>query len=140
VGVIFSHRSPCLILLLLLRPPLPFFYSRVLIATDVWASGVDVPQASLVINYDVPSCVFFLCSRAAEVLNLGHDLLHRNRESYVHRICLLDQFGKKGVAISVSVCPFIVHSYVWAVLSFHIPSLLSSHSVTTLPPRLHLAY
>ena len=127
-------------MLLLLRPPLPFFYSRVLIATDVWASGVDVPQASLVINYDVPSCVFFLCSRAAEVLNLGHDLLHRNRESYVHRICLLDQFGKKGVAISVSVCPFIVHSYVWAVLSFHIPSLLSSHSVTTLPPRLHLAY
>lgn len=31
--------------------------SRVLITTDVWARGIDVQQVSLVINYDLPSCV-----------------------------------------------------------------------------------
>lgn len=33
--------------------------SRVLITTDVWARGIDVQQVSLVINYDLPSCVSF---------------------------------------------------------------------------------
>lgn len=40
---------------------LPF--SRVLISTDVWARGLDVPQVSLIINYDLPN----------------------NRELYIHR-------------------------------------------------------
>ena len=40
-----------------------FFYSRVLISTDVWARGLDVAQVSLVINYDLPN----------------------NRELYIHR-------------------------------------------------------
>ena len=40
------------------------FYSRVLISTDVWARGLDVPQVSLIINYDLPN----------------------NRELYIHRI------------------------------------------------------
>ena len=40
------------------------FYRRVLISTDVWARGLDVPQVSLVINYDLPN----------------------NRELYIHRI------------------------------------------------------
>lgn len=34
-------------------------HSRVLITTDVWARGIDVQQVSLVINYDLPSCVFY---------------------------------------------------------------------------------
>lgn len=32
-----------------------FFFSRVLITTDVWARGIDVQQVSLVINYDLPN-------------------------------------------------------------------------------------
>ena len=34
-----------------------------LISTDVWARGLDVPQVSLIINYDLPN----------------------NRELYIHR-------------------------------------------------------
>eukprot|EP01102_Stenamoeba_stenopodia_P016011 TRINITY_DN553_c0_g1_i1.p1 TRINITY_DN553_c0_g1~~TRINITY_DN553_c0_g1_i1.p1 ORF type:complete len:435 (-),score=99.80 TRINITY_DN553_c0_g1_i1:236-1396(-) len=51
---------------------------RVLISTDVWARGIDVPQVSLVINYDLPN----------------------NRENYIHRIGRSGRFGRKGVAIS----------------------------------------
>jgi len=40
-------------------PPLSLLHSRVLITTDVWARGIDVQQVSLVINYDLPSYVFF---------------------------------------------------------------------------------
>lgn len=52
--------------------------SRVLIATDVWARGLDVQQVSLVINYDLPN----------------------NRELYIHRIGRSGRFGRKGVAIN----------------------------------------
>ena len=41
-----------------------FGSSRVLIATDLLARGIDVQQVSLVINYDLPA----------------------NRENYIHRI------------------------------------------------------
>ena len=37
--------------------------SRVIFSTDVWARGLDVPQVSLIINYDLPN----------------------NRELYIHR-------------------------------------------------------
>lgn len=52
--------------------------SRVLIATDLLARGIDVQQVSLVINYDLPA----------------------NRESYIHRIGRGGRFGRKGVAIN----------------------------------------
>jgi len=52
--------------------------SRVLITTDVWARGLDVPQVSLVINYDLPN----------------------NRELYLHRIGRSGRYGRKGVAIN----------------------------------------
>lgn len=45
------------------RNPLCLCSSRVLISTDVWARGLDVPQVSLIINYDLPN----------------------NRELYIHR-------------------------------------------------------
>ncbi|KAH9953219.1 P-loop containing nucleoside triphosphate hydrolase protein [Russula dissimulans] len=51
--------------------------SRVLIITDVWAGGIDVPQVSLVINYDFPAI----------------------REAYIHRIGWAGRFGGKGVVI-----------------------------------------
>lgn len=49
-----------------------------MITTDVWARGIDVPQVSLVINYDLPN----------------------NRELYIHRIGRSGRFGRKGVAIN----------------------------------------
>ncbi|KAG4302215.1 hypothetical protein PCK1_001487, partial [Pneumocystis canis] len=52
--------------------------SRILIATDLLARGIDVQQISLVINYDLPS----------------------NRENYIHRIGRSGRFGRKGVAIN----------------------------------------
>lgn len=52
--------------------------SRVLIATDLLARGIDVQQVSLVINFDLP----------------------RNRENYIHRIGRSGRFGRKGVAIN----------------------------------------
>lgn len=51
---------------------------RVLITTDLWARGIDVPQVSLVINYDLPA----------------------SKENYVHRIGRSGRFGRKGVAIN----------------------------------------
>uniref|UniRef100_A0A674PRL1 RNA helicase n=1 Tax=Takifugu rubripes TaxID=31033 RepID=A0A674PRL1_TAKRU len=50
----------------------------ILISTDVWARGLDVPQVSLIINYDLPN----------------------NRELYIHRIGRSGRYGRKGVAIN----------------------------------------
>jgi len=55
--------------------------SRVLLATNVLARGIDVQQVSLVVNYDLPK---------------GDD----GRENYVHRIGRGGRFGRKGVAIN----------------------------------------
>lgn len=52
--------------------------SRVLIATDILARGIDVQQVSLVINYDLPKKV--------------ENAIHRNGRS--------GRFGRKGVAIN----------------------------------------
>lgn len=52
--------------------------SRILITTDLLARGIDVPQVSLVINYDLPN----------------------DRESYIHRIGRSGRYGKKGNAIN----------------------------------------
>jgi ATP-dependent RNA helicase RhlE len=51
---------------------------RVLIATDIAARGIDVPNISHVINYDIPM----------------------DPESYVHRIGRTARAGKEGIAIS----------------------------------------
>ncbi|KAM9848817.1 eukaryotic initiation factor 4A-I-like [Aulostomus maculatus] len=53
--------------------------SRVLIATDILARGIDVQQVSLVINFDLPS----------------------SRDSYMHRIGRSGRFGRKGTAITL---------------------------------------
>ncbi|KAE9385373.1 P-loop containing nucleoside triphosphate hydrolase protein [Gymnopus androsaceus JB14] len=60
--------------------------SRVLITTDVWGRGIDVQQVSLVINYDLPA----------------------NRENYIHRIGWSGWFGRKGVAINISPCKYML--------------------------------
>jgi superfamily II DNA/RNA helicase len=48
--------------------------SRVMIATDMIARGIDVQQISLVINYELP----------------------QNHETYIHRIGRAGRFGRKG--------------------------------------------
>jgi len=52
--------------------------TRILIATDLLARGIDVQQISLVINYDLPC----------------------NQENYIHRIGRCGRFGRKGTAIN----------------------------------------
>ncbi|KAI8600999.1 P-loop containing nucleoside triphosphate hydrolase protein [Dissophora ornata] len=52
--------------------------SRVLIATDLLARGIDFQYVSLVINYDLPT----------------------DKENYIHRIGRGGRFGRKGVAIN----------------------------------------
>merc|ERR1719389_1109462 len=52
--------------------------TRVLIATDLLARGIDVQQVSLVLNFDLPTQV----------------------DSYLHRIGHSGRFGRKGVAIN----------------------------------------
>lgn len=53
--------------------------ARILLATDVAARGIDIPDVELVINYDMP----------------------RKGDSYVHRIGRTGRAGKKGTAISL---------------------------------------
>ncbi|KAG0263857.1 translation initiation factor eIF4A [Linnemannia exigua] len=52
--------------------------SRILIATDLLARGIDIQQISLVINYDLPN----------------------DKENYIHRIGRGGRFGRKGVSIN----------------------------------------
>ena len=52
--------------------------SRLLITTDLGSRGIDVQQASLVINYDLPT----------------------HREDYLLRIGRGGRFGRKGVAVN----------------------------------------
>ena len=52
--------------------------SRVLIATDIIARGIDVQQVEIVINFDIP----------------------RHIETYIHRIGRSGRFGRKGFAIN----------------------------------------
>jgi translation initiation factor 4A len=52
--------------------------SRILVATDVIARGIDVHHVQVVINYDIP----------------------RHVETYIHRIGRSGRFGRKGIAIN----------------------------------------
>ena len=60
---------------------------KILIATDVAARGLDVPDVSHVINYDMP----------------------RGTDVYLHRIGRTGRAGSKGVAISL----IEAHDFVW---------------------------
>ncbi len=52
--------------------------SRILVATDIIARGIDVEQVGLVINYDIPT----------------------SPEQYIHRVGRSGRYGKTGVAIN----------------------------------------
>jgi ATP-dependent RNA helicase RhlE len=53
---------------------------RVLIATDVAARGIDVPNISLVVNYDLPD----------------------DKDDYIHRIGRTGRNGSKGLAVTLA--------------------------------------
>ena len=59
--------------------------TKVLITTNVLARGIDVPQVSLVVNFDIPL--------DAEK--------HPDPETYVHRIGRAGRFGRRGIAINL---------------------------------------
>ncbi|WFD37961.1 RNA helicase [Malassezia japonica] len=58
--------------------------SKVLIATNVIARGIDIQQVTLVINYDMP------------LTQTGQP----DSETYLHRIGRTGRFGRKGVSIN----------------------------------------
>jgi superfamily II DNA/RNA helicase len=65
--------------------------TRILVATDVIARGIDVQQVGLVINYDIPT---------------GENY----QEQYIHRIGRSGRYGKVGVAINL----LIDDKYEWS--------------------------
>jgi superfamily II DNA/RNA helicase len=54
--------------------------TRILIATNLLARGIDVQTVSMVFNFDVPS--------------------FEDKESYIHRIGRCGRYGRKGTAIN----------------------------------------
>ena len=58
--------------------------TKVLIATDVLSRGIDVPQVTLVVNYELP-----LQWRQV------------NMETYLHRVGRTGRFGLKGIAVNL---------------------------------------
>ena len=59
--------------------------TRVLIATNILARGIDIMQVSLVINYDIPQSV----DGAVEP------------ETYLHRIGRTARYGRSGIAVNL---------------------------------------
>lgn len=63
--------------------------SKVLIATNALARGVDVPAVAVVVNYDLPVIRFG-----------GPGKVRADEATYLHRIGRCGRFGRKGTAIS----------------------------------------
>ncbi|AFZ80564.1 DEAD box ATP-dependent RNA helicase family member protein [Theileria equi strain WA] len=66
--------------------------TKVLICTDVLARGIDVPQVTLVVNYDLPLLYSGTRATAAKAICM---------ETYLHRIGRTGRFGVRGMAINM---------------------------------------
>ena len=96
------------------RQVLEFFRSgavRVLVATDVAARGIDVPNLSCVINYDLPQCP----------------------EDYIHRIGRTGRAGAVGAAVSLISDDMDKWSDICKVTKFSIPVKKIQKTIEPLP-------
>ncbi|GIX65893.1 DEAD/DEAH box helicase [Babesia caballi] len=80
--------------------------TKVLICTDVLARGIDVPQVTLVVNYELPF-VYSGSARLAKSRQICMVSLQDAcfvtlaQETYLHRIGRTGRFGAKGMAINM---------------------------------------
>lgn len=96
------------------RQVLEFFRSgavRVLVATDVAARGIDVPNLACVINYDLPQCP----------------------EDYIHRIGRTGRAGAVGTAVSFISDDMDKWSDICKVTKFSIPVKTVQKTIEPLP-------
>lgn len=96
------------------RQVLEFFRSgvvRVLVATDVAARGIDVPNLACVINYDLPQCP----------------------EDYIHRIGRTGRAGAVGTAVSLISDDMDKWSDICKVTKFSIPVKTVQKTIEPLP-------
>lgn len=96
------------------RQVLEFFRSgavRILVATDVAARGIDVPNLSCVINYDLPQCP----------------------EDYIHRIGRTGRAGAVGAAVSLISNDMDKWSDICKVTKFSIPVKKIQKTIEPLP-------
>ena len=54
------------------------FQKRILVASDVFARGMDIESVNIVVNYDMPE----------------------NSDTYLHRVARAGRFGTKGLAVT----------------------------------------
>eukprot|EP00871_Galdieria_phlegrea_P005987 jgi/Galph1/876/GphlegSOOS_G5676.1 len=64
------------------------FQKRLLVATDIFARGIDIERVNIVINYDMPD------TRGPEAT------AKTGADAYLHRVGRAGRFGTKGLAIS----------------------------------------
>ncbi|GJD07175.1 DEAD-box ATP-dependent RNA helicase 56 [Galdieria sulphuraria] len=64
------------------------FQKRLLVATDIFARGIDIERVNIVINYDMPD------------LKGPEATAKTGADAYLHRVGRAGRFGTKGLAIS----------------------------------------
>ncbi|EKF39044.1 ATP-dependent RNA helicase, putative [Trypanosoma cruzi marinkellei] len=77
---------------------------RVLITTDLLSRGLDVPNVTLVINYDMPRVDTVGPSMAAASTTAGEEAVQK----YIHRIGRTGRAGASGVAVSLLCLPSLL--------------------------------